>query len=87
MRRNCDKSPPRSWSDAGWRCEVRLDGCTTIPHETPHHRLQRSHQGPNELWNLVAVCPRCHSTIHLNPAWSYEHGWLLRSGTLDRIVK
>lgn len=61
-------------------CEAHVaDGCTGRA-EHAHHRRMRSHGGSDDPSNLVALCGACHDHIHLNPAWSYEHGWLLRAG-------
>lgn len=42
-----------------------------------HHLLMRSQGGQDTLSNLRAAHSECHSRIHLNPAESYERGWLL----------
>jgi hypothetical protein len=29
-----------------------------------HHILYRSEHGPDESWNLVAICHECHEEVH-----------------------
>lgn len=43
-----------------------------------HHKLRRSHGGPNTLENVVLLCDGCHEYIHRNPSWSFDNGWLIR---------
>lgn len=47
--------------------------------EHQHHRRLRSQGGQHTLANLVALCGRCHTKIHANPAHSYEAGLLVHS--------
>lgn len=63
---------------SGGLCEVRADGCTgRATHK--HHRLRRSQGGQHIAENIVEACSHCHLVaIHGNPAWAYEHGWLVR---------
>jgi hypothetical protein len=42
-----------------------------------HHRKLKSQGGLNDVTNLVVICANCHNTIHLNPQWSTEHGWIV----------
>ena len=46
-----------------------------------HHRMPRKMGGTKRELNTVGNClyvhSKCHQYIHLNPAESYEHGWLL----------
>jgi hypothetical protein len=58
------------------RCEV----CDEHPATERHHKLRRSQGGSDEEANTLDVCLVCHLRIHANPAWSYEHGFLIRSG-------
>ncbi len=47
----------------GHRC--RVPGC---PHNVwldIHHKVPFSQQGPTLPWNLIALCTRCHSNVHL----------------------
>lgn len=48
-----------------------------------HHRQLRSQGGADDASNLLAVCHGCHNgntdSIHLNPDFSYELGYLVRS--------
>lgn len=30
----------------------------------PHHVIYKSHQGPDELWNLITLCAQCHRAHH-----------------------
>lgn len=43
-----------------WRC--RHCGDRNALH--PHHVIYRSHQGPNELNNLITLCAQCHMAHH-----------------------
>ena len=65
---------------AGVGCEamIPLAGCT-FRGEHLHHRLMRSQGGQHTVENLIRICHRCHHFIHMNPAWSYERGLLVRS--------
>jgi len=31
------------------------------------------------LANLVSLCAACHAAVHLDPATSYEEGWIVHS--------
>lgn len=48
-----------------------------------HHRKLRSRGGTNELSNLVALHHHCHNlgtnSVHLNPAWATEIGFMVAS--------
>lgn len=48
-----------------------------------HHRKLRSRGGTNDLANLIAVHHHCHNlgtnSIHLNPAWATEQGYMVAS--------
>ena len=59
-------------------CEARTGVCTRRAVHV-HHRKLRSQGGSNSPDNLIDVCFDCHDWIHLNPAASYEKGWLLHS--------
>jgi hypothetical protein len=54
-----------AWPDIP--CYGRLD---------PHHVLRRSQGGKDEASNLITLCRVHHSTVHENPARSYELGFL-----------
>lgn len=43
---------------ANWRCEAGLQGCAGRA-EQVHHRTYR-HLGDEPLWELAAICFRCH---------------------------
>lgn len=61
---------------ATW-CEVRTQFCEgRAVHR--HHKLRRSRGGSDDASNTVDACSACHQFIHLNPAWSYARGWLIR---------
>lgn len=62
---------------AGARCE-----CCGKPlrARNRHHRKLRSQGGSDAVTNLVLICPACHNTIHNNPEWSKEHGWIVVRG-------
>lgn len=59
-------------------CEAHIEGICKVWGSDGHHKLMRSHGGKNTLANIAWLCRDCHSHIHLNPAWSYETGWLIR---------
>lgn len=60
-------------------CEARAsEKCTGRAVHT-HHRKLRSQGGTDDQSNLLAVCLQCHHHIHMNPALSYERGWLVKS--------
>ena len=44
-----------------------------------HHRQLRSQGGADSMENLIALHAKCHHDVHMNPEWSYEHGWLVHS--------
>ena len=50
-------------TEAGYRCAVPT--CRMILALDIHHILQVSENGPNELSNLIALCPTCHRLFHL----------------------
>jgi hypothetical protein len=60
-------------------CQLGPVGCGGGP--AVHHRRLRSQGGTNDPLNLVLLCDIHHGHIHANPAWSYDNGWLRRSGT------
>lgn len=43
-----------------------------------HHRWRKGQGGVNREWNLLHVCPSCHTYIHDHPAESYAVGWLMK---------
>ena len=47
----------------GHRCTA--PGCTAIVSLEEHHLWFRSQGGPDDPWNLSAVCLGCHRLIHL----------------------
>jgi hypothetical protein len=64
---------------SGGLCELGLEGCR-VKADCFHHRLRRSHGGPDTAVNLLHLCnDGCHAFVHANPRLSYERGWLLRS--------
>jgi len=48
-----------------------------------HHRKLKSRGGKDELANVIAVHHQCHNlgtnSIHLNPAWATENGFMVSS--------
>ncbi len=46
--------------------------------EQTHHRRGRGGPDPHHLANLISVCDHHHRYIHANPAWAYEHGFMVR---------
>lgn len=49
-------------TQAGYRCAVPT--CRTILAIDLHHMVEVSEGGGNELSNLLALCPTCHSLFH-----------------------
>ena len=49
-----------------------------------HHRLRRSQGGQDCPTNLLLVRPECHTvhqlSIHQEPSWSVENGWIVERG-------
>lgn len=59
------------------RCEVCGD---PMPYRCQrHHRKLRAQGGLDELVNLLLIHPACHHTVHMNPRWSVEHGYIVES--------
>ena len=46
----------------GWQC--RNPHCKWRNNLHIHHIIFRSEQGPDESWNLVAICNACHDAVH-----------------------
>lgn len=50
-----------------------------------HHRRVKGMGGTSDeeirfgLANLLSACRECHHHVHMNPAESYESGWLVHS--------
>jgi 5-methylcytosine-specific restriction endonuclease McrA len=44
----------------GWRCRH----CKSSEGLHPHHLKYKSQQGPDELWNLITLCFKCHRAHH-----------------------
>ncbi len=90
MRRSAMKAHPASRSNAtvremavrrtAGRCVLCRDAA-----DHAHHRKMRSQGGPDEVENLIPVCPACHEQIHHHPEWAYLHRLLIRS--TDPIVE
>lgn len=47
----------------GYRCQLRYDGCYQRA-VTAHHIIARKDGGADALFNLHAVCGRCHARAH-----------------------
>ena len=60
-------------------CEAQIEGICVGQAVHLHHRKMRSQGGPDGWPNTMPVCLYCHGYIQLNPKWSYEHGFLIRS--------
>ena len=56
-----------------------------------HHIIFRSQQGPDEMWNLLALCSACHDGVHkdvqdgqyglaINFSTNYEPYFIRRQG-------
>lgn len=67
-------------SRASYMCElmIRDAGCNGKAQHL-HHRKMRSQGGEHTVENLVSACTNCHHYVHMKPAISYSHGWLVRS--------
>jgi hypothetical protein len=57
---------------AGGACEV----CLAAPCEQIHHIAGRGGKDPHRTENLLAVCAQDHATIHANPGWARENGYM-----------
>ncbi|MGH3998063.1 MAG: HNH endonuclease [Pseudonocardiaceae bacterium] len=55
----------------GWACRRCGESASDC-----HHVLTRARGGKDEADNLVALCRRCHSWVHANPAEATRRGWL-----------
>ncbi len=44
----------------GWKCR----NCGLRNNLHCHHVVYRSELGPDETWNLVAICQECHDLVH-----------------------
>ena len=49
-------------TEAGYRCAVPTS--RTILAIGLHHMVEVSEGGPNEVGNLLALCPTCHALFH-----------------------
>jgi 5-methylcytosine-specific restriction endonuclease McrA len=45
----------------GWRCQA----CGAMSNLEVHHKEFRSQSGDDSEQNLITLCTRCHSVIHL----------------------
>jgi hypothetical protein len=67
---------------ANGRCEARIPGVCTIRATDCHHVILRSQGGPDEAWNLVALCgpldgrEGCHRWLHAHPAEARRLGFI-----------
>jgi hypothetical protein len=66
---------------AGGYCEVC--GTPALPSMAFHHRKLRSRGGKDSVSNLIWVHHGCHnlktSSIHLNPDYATQKGWMVAS--------
>lgn len=60
---------------AGGRCE--LCGQPLRDRCQRHHRKLRSQGGRDDVVNLVLLHPNCHHTVHMNPLWAKDNGWIV----------
>jgi 5-methylcytosine-specific restriction endonuclease McrA len=44
----------------GWRCQ----SCGTMSNLEVHHKKLRSHSGDDSSQNLIALCHKCHASMH-----------------------
>ena len=49
-------------TESGYRCAVPT--CRNILALDMHHIWEVNAGGPDELWNLIALCPTCHALYH-----------------------
>lgn len=65
---------------SGGFCELGIEGVCRGRADCFHHRLPRSHGGPDTAENLLHVDNLgCHAYAHAHPEESYRKGWILRS--------
>jgi hypothetical protein len=50
----------RCFARDGWKCRH----CQDRNGLHPHHLIYQSHQGPDELTNLLTLCWQCHTAHH-----------------------
>lgn len=63
----------------GGACEGNTPACPTGLHDGAHgHHIDRR-RGPHDYLTLRWLCSAAHAYVHANPAWSYDHGLLIRS--------
>lgn len=80
------------WERCGGYCES--PACGGVPLGAgkwdAHHRLMRSHGGLDELPNLVALHPRCHTqgtrAVHDNVGWAVDRGLIVLGGRDPAVV-
>lgn len=58
--------PPRLRRDLAARDQgcCRIPGCGRTGHTHAHHLVHRAHHGPNQLDNLLTLCPFHHRLVH-----------------------
>lgn len=59
-------------------CLVHEQMTRPSPSVDVHHRAGRNGKNLTDLDLLVPICRRHHQFIHDNPAWSYQHKWLIK---------
>lgn len=91
IKENPEKGKNLSVAEAKERseglCEIRVSKDCTGKGTQIHHRKLRKQGGTDKTDNLLHTCDFCHVAIHLNPAQSYEHGWLVESWNDPEKVK
>lgn len=67
---------------SGGTCEFVKDGLRCPRRATHLHHVRRRSQGGRDIpENLKHLCGAHHDYVHRFVEWSYEHGWLERTGT------
>jgi hypothetical protein len=62
----------------GWRCQANFSPeCTGRPDHV-HHVWMASAGGPDDEWNGLTVCWRCHDAIHGDTVSAVARGLLRR---------
>lgn len=56
-------------------CEVNASDCDVLLQHL-HHVRSRAQGGRHEATNILACCRACHATIHANPKWAHDRGYL-----------
>jgi hypothetical protein len=73
-------------TESGYRCAVPT--CRTILAIDLHHMVEVAEDGPNEVGNLLALCPTCHAlfhrgTIHRDSIYTWKNILIALSQAFD----